>query len=530
MSTSNKFSPSNLMWAAEYRGFIHQWVPEIPNGLDGVKAFHHSGVDYLYIPWSIKNCVGMGVSPVPPDYHWPVAGGRTPYSHQIATTNFVLSNKESFILSSQGTGKTLASSWAMDLMIRETKLPVLIIAPLSTLEATWSKSFFINFPHLKVTVLHGSKARRVKLLEAPADVYVINPDGVKTIESELCKTRKFCCINLDESTAAKNHKSGRWKSLNAVFDAHRNHAWLIGMTGTPIANSPVAAYGQVKLLRPIWTKNKYPYFTHFKQAVVTTVNNFIDLPKKDAQNTVIEFMQPSIRFSLADCRELPDRIFETRIAPMTKEQHNAYEAMRKHLMAEHKEQQITAVNEGVKILKLAQIAAGVAYDEEGKATLLPFGPRLDTILELIEEAERKVIIFAGLTSLIDRLQHELEKRKMTVSVVDGRTASHARRDIFNNFETKPDPHILICHPNTVSHGLTLNAASTMIWATPLYDAETFQQALARNQRLDSTQPTVVAMIVSSPVEEVMYDKLERKDKMQGSFLEAIALDSKKYTQ
>jgi len=344
------------------------------------------------------------------------------------------------------------------LMIKETGLPVLIIAPLSTLSATWEKTFFLNFQHLKVVILHGSKAKREKLLETPADVYVINPDGVKTIEGALCKTRKFCCINLDESTAAKNHKSGRWKALNAVFDAHRSEAWLIGMTGTPIANAPTASYGQVKLLRPVWTKNQYPYYTNFKQAVVNTINQFIDIPKASANETVMRFMQPSIRFSLADCRELPDRIFETRSVQMTPEQGKMYEAMRKTLIAEHAAQQISAVNEGVKILKLAQIAAGVAYDEDGKVALLPFQPRLDAILETIEEAERKVIVFAGLTALIDRLKVEFEKRKLTVSVVDGRTSVNARRDIFNDFESKKDPHILLCHPNTVSHGLTLNAA------------------------------------------------------------------------
>ena len=184
----------------------------------------------------------------------------------------------------------------------------------------------------------------------------------------------------------------------------------------------------------------------------------------------------------------------------------------------------------MKILKLAQIAAGVAYDEHGKATLLPFGPRLEAILEVIEESERKVIIFAGLTALVDRLNDELSKRKYTTAVVDGRTNINARRDIFNKFETTKDPHILICHPNTVSHGLTLNAASTMIWATPLYDLETYSQALARNQRLDSTDRTVVCHIVGSPVEEIMYDKLEHKAKLEGSFLEIIALDSKKYVQ
>jgi SNF2 family DNA or RNA helicase len=302
------------------------------------------------------------------------------------------------------------------------------------------------------------------------------------------------------------------------------------MTGTPIANAPTAAYGQVKLLRPIWTNNRYPYFSHFKQAVVNTVNQFIDIPKANANDTVMSFMQPSIRFSLADCRELPDRIFETRTVQMTPEQGKMYETMRKTLIAEHAAQQISAVNEGVKILKLAQIAAGVAYDEEGKVALLPFQPRLDAILETIEEAERKVIVFAGLTALIDRLKHEFEKRKLTVSVVDGRTSVNARRDIFNDFENKKDPHILLCHPNTVSHGLTLNAASTMIWATPLYDAETWQQALARNQRLDSKDKTVVTMIVGSPVEEIMYNKLENKTILQGVFLDAIAEDSKRFVQ
>jgi SNF2 family DNA or RNA helicase len=522
------FTTSNLTYAAQYKGYIHPYVQEIPAGLTDVKAFAHANQNYLFIPHSINNAVVMGIPPVAPDYEW--HGGKKPYSHQVATTNFILSNRESFVLSSQGTGKTLSSAWAMDIMIKETKRPVLIVAPLSTLDATWAKTFFLGFPHLKVTVLHGSKSRREKLLELPADVYVINPDGIKTIEKALCDTRKFCCINVDELTCAKNHKSGRWASLNAVMNAHREHAWLIGMTGTPIANSPVAAYGQVKLLRPVWTKNKYPYFTTFKQAVCNTVNQFIDIPKAGAEQTVINFMQPSIRFSLADCRELPDRIFETRTVQMTKEQHVAYEAMRKHLTAEYQAQQVTAVNEGVKILKLAQIAAGVAYDEEGKATLLPFGPRLEAILEVIEESERKVIIFAGLTALIDRLADELTKRKYTVSVVDGRTSVNARRDIFNNFENQKDPHILLCHPNTVSHGLTLNAASTMIWATPLYDAEIYEQALARNQRLDSKDRTVVCHIVGSPCEEVMYEKLEHKGKMQGSFLEIVAEDSKKYVQ
>lgn len=119
------FEVAKLTYASQYKGYIHPYVLEIPAGIDGVKAFQHDGQNYLFFPHTIKNAVAMGVPPVRPDYEWwGSSHGRNPYTHQIATTNFILANKETFILSSQGTGKTLASSWAMDIMIAETKLPV----------------------------------------------------------------------------------------------------------------------------------------------------------------------------------------------------------------------------------------------------------------------------------------------------------------------------------------------------------------------------------------------------------------------
>lgn len=520
------FSPSNLMWAAEHRGFIHQWVPEIPNGLDGVKAFHHSGVDYLYIPWSIKNCVGMGVSPTPPNHNFP--GQFQPYNHQKATVDWILKHKSCYILNGMGSGKTVSLLWAADLLMRETKMPILVSAPLSTLRHTWEKTVFINFPHLKTVVLHGSADKRRKLLETPADIYLCNPDGIGIIEEQLRKVRKFCLICCDESTYFKNARSARFKAMKSVCDAHREHAKIVLMTGSPTAERPTDAYGQVKLADPVRCSNMYPYFSNFRDATMNKVAQFVEVPKARAEEIVKAFMQPAIRFALEDCRDMPERIYVTREVKMCKEQYEAYESMRKHLLAEFKEHTLTAVNAGVAAIKLSQIAAGSVYSETGEVAYLPYKDRLDNIVDLLNETEKKSIIFCAFTSLIDRLKSDLTKAGFKCASVDGRTSANERNQIFNEFEADHGLQCILAHPKTMAHGLSLLNATTIIWATPSQSAEEVTQAEARNFRLSSTHRCVIVRLCGSPIEEKLWAKIDNKLDMQKAVLDAVAEDSKKY--
>ena len=127
--------------------------------------------------------------PMKVHYDWPKASGKfLPFAAQIETANFVTMHNRCFILNSMGTGKTVSSLWAYDYMrSRKQVKKALIVCPLSTMERTWADEVFKTFPHLDVQVLYGSRARRQKLLKEDADLYIINIDGLKTIEDDLKK-------------------------------------------------------------------------------------------------------------------------------------------------------------------------------------------------------------------------------------------------------------------------------------------------------------------------------------------------------
>lgn len=522
------FDPTKLTYVPQYKGYVFEWVPELPAGVEGVKAFQHEGKDYLFYPHTIKNAVAMGVSPVPPNHVFP--GQFQPYSHQRATVEWILKHKASYILNSMGSGKTISLLWAADLLIKETGMPILVCAPLSTLQHTWAKTVFINFPHLKVAILHGGAEKRKKLLEIPADIYLCNPDGIGIIEAQLQKVRRFSLICCDESTYFKNARSSRFKSMKAVCDAHRNHAKIVLMTGSPTAERPTDCYAQVKLADPVRCANMYPYFSNFRDATMIRLGQFVEVPKATAESVVTNFMQPAIRFSLEDCRDMPERIYVTREVKMSPEQYKAYEAMRKHLLAEFQEHTLTAANAGVAALKLSQIAAGCVYSEDGTAARLPYKDRLETIVELLNETEKKSIVFCAFTSLIDRLKEDLKKAGFNCASVDGRTSSSERNRIFNEFESDGGINCLLAHQKTMAHGLNLLNATTIIWATPTQSAEEVIQAEARNFRLSSTHRCVIVRLCGSPIEEKLWAKIDNKLDMQKAVLDAVAEDSKRYLE
>lgn len=520
------FNVANLTYAAPYKCFIHPYVTEIPAGLEGVVAFSHDGQNYLMIPCNIKNSVAMGVSPVPPDYIFP--GQFQPYSHQKATVEWILKHKNAYVLNGMGSGKTISLLWAANLLMQETKLPTLVVAPLSTLRHTWEKTVFLNFPELRTVILHGGAAKRKKLLEMPADVYLCNPDGIGIIEEELKRVRKFGLICCDESTYFKNARSARFRAMKSVCDAHRQHAKIILMTGSPTAERPTDAYGQVKLADPVRCANMYPYFSNFRDATMNRVAQYIEVPKAKAEEVVKNFMQPAIRFALEDCKDMPERIYITREVKMSKEQYDAYEAMRKHLLAEFKEHTLTAANAGVAAIKLSQIAAGSIYSETGEIAYLPYKDRLDTIVDILNETEKKAIIFCAFTSLVDRLKGDLNNAGFNVVSVDGRVSANERNHIFNTFEKDKHPNVIVAHPKTMAHGLSLLNATTIIWATPSQSAEEVIQAEARNFRLSSTHRCVIVRLCGSGIEEKLWAKIDNKLDMQRAVLDAVAEDSKKY--
>lgn len=487
------------------------------------KVFEHQGRKLVAVPHKpletkVLNNLGFDVpNPLLWHYDWP--GRYTPFDKQRITTEFAVDHPRVFVLSSMGTGKTMSVLWAYDWMRKHGVVnKLLVTAPLSVLERGWGDSLWQNFPHLNFAVLHGSREKRLKLLaNLDFDVYVINHDGVQIIASELAKRPDIDIVAVDEGAIYRNSSTHRWRALNHVLNQQKINRRIIWMTGTPTPNAPTDAWAQCRIVCPA---NVPQYFGKFRDSVMRQVSQFKWVARDNATDTVFNVMQPAIRYSLDDCVDLPEQMFETRQAEMTPDQKRAYAQMLATLRAQAAEGEIMAVNEAVKASKLVQIACGVAYGPDRQEIHVPATNRIEVIREIVEQSEGKVLVFVPFLPVISYVAGELAK-DWPVAVVCGDTKKNDRDQIYGDFQSAKDPHVIVAQPGVMSHGLTLTAATTIVWYAPINSNETYEQACARTRRPGQKRTTVVVHVCGSEVERRMYVRLQNKQKMQGLLLEML---------
>lgn len=483
------------------------------------KRFDYKGTELVAVPHRLDETrvlrnLGFA-APSPIKYHYDWSGQYQPFFAQRETADFLTINPKAFVLNDLGTGKTLSVLWTFD-YLRQMGLAkkMLIVSPLSTLEHTWADEVFRHFPHLTTGVLYGTKERRLKMLKEDVDIYLVNHDGIKVIQDELIARTDIDTITVDEIASFRNGSSGRWKSLNKIC-AGRERVW--GLTGTPTPNLPTDAWAQCRLIAP---ERIPPYFGKFREAVMKQFGPFKWLPREGATEIVAAAMQPAVRFTREECVDLPPCIYLDRTVALSKEQADAYRTMQAKLKMEFEEQQVTAVNEAVKLQKLIQIACGVVYDSEGNDVILPNDPRVAVVREVIEEAGTKVIVFVPFKGVLRHVAEQLSK-DFSVAVVSGDTPTAERREIFRDFQKARDPRVLVAQPAAMSHGLTLTAASTIIWYAPITSNEVYQQANGRITRPGQKHTQFIVNIEATPVERRIYDRLKNKQSLQGLLLSTV---------
>jgi SNF2 family DNA or RNA helicase len=377
----------------------------------------------------------------------------------------------------------------------------------------WDTEVFAYFQHLSTGVLWGSKAKRLAELAKPKQIYIINHDGVGTILAELCARRDIDCVVIDEVAAFRNARSTRWKNMNALLMG-RKYAW--GLTGSPTPQAPTDAYGQVKLLLPARVPK---YFNEFQRRVMMQVSQFRWVPKRDAKEQVYDMMQPAVRYKRDDCVELPPVIYQHRSVPLSKEQDRVYHELMKKLKLNFQEGTLVAVNEGVLYGKLLQITSGWVYTHNRNIVDLDPAPRLEALMEILDEAEGKVIVFVDYIHAAERVHQALVAAGYDATQVSGKTPVGERNLIFNAFQKDASPRVLVAHPKCMSHGLTLTAANVIVWYTPTTSLETYEQACARITRPGQQRKSLIVHLTGTPVESKLYRRLQQKASVQGALLE-----------
>jgi len=465
------------------------------------------GMHEVAVYWGLNEAqqlADLGVKDVPSpllrDYQW--TGKLTPFEHQRTTASFLTLHKRAFCFSEAGTSKTACVIWAVDYLMKLGLVKrVLVVCPMSIMKAAWQKDLFKFAMHRSCAVAYGDPKARKKTIDSGVEFVIINYDGVEVVHQELMDA-KFDIVVIDELNSYKNVQTRRWKLMKELTDTVE---WLWGLTGTPAAQSPLDAYGLAKLIRP---ERAPKYFGQYRDMVMYKVSQFVWKPKITANKTVHTMLQPAIRFEKKDCLDLPPVVIVSREAPLTPQQQKYYKLLKKQMTMEAAGQSITSVNAAVNLNKLLQISGGAVYSDTGEVVEFDVSNRLNVVLEVIEEASHKVLVFVPFTHTIALLRDFLTAKGITCEVIAGAVSANKRSDIFDAFQTLPDPRVLIIQPQAAAHGVTLTAADTVVWYAPVASVETYLQANARIDRPGQRHNMTIVNVVGSGVEERLYTMLQ----------------------
>jgi SNF2 family DNA or RNA helicase len=461
-------------------------------GLDEVRVLKNLGV---------KNVP----SPIFGRYEWP--GRFKPMAHQKETASFLTLNRRAFVLSEPGTGKTLSALWAADYLMKRGEVRrCLILCPLSIMHSAWMQDLGNSVIHRSAVVAHHPQAaRRIELIQENYEFVIVNYEGLGLIANEVKNDGRFDLIIVDEANAYKNPQTKRWKALASVLTPD-TYLWM--MTGTPASQSPVDAYGLAKLVNPT---NVPKFYTAWRDQVMQKITMFKWAPKPDAADRVFAALQPAIRFTKAQCLDLPPVLTTTREVPLTPQQAKYYNLLRDQMVAMAAGETITAVNAAGVLNKLLQISTGVSYTDNQEVVEFDATPRLNVLLEALEQTDRKVIVFALFRAAISTISAFLTKNGVACEEIHGGVTATKRGDIIKRFQTQPNPRVLVMQPQATAHGITLTAADTVIFYGPLMSVEQYVQCIARADRKgQSSDKVTVIHIEGSPVEKRMFKALSSK--------------------
>lgn len=487
------------------------------------RVIEDGGKSYVAIKWDLeayqklKDIVDC-LHPMQAFYDWPLIDGKHKlFEHQLKTIQFFVDHKRCICLNEMGLGKTASALIAADYLMSIGLLKkCLILSPLSTLECVWANEIQSTIPWRSHAIIHGTAAKRKEKLALNTDFAILNHDGLQVVFDIVSRDKAFGLILVDESSVYRNGGSERYKKLKALISPHHRF-WA--MSGSPTPNAPTDCHSIARIINPDGVTR---YFGAFRKETMYPSGPFKWVARKGSEHIVKRALTPSIRFKKSECLDLPPQIFERREATLTAEQDRIFKAMRNKMEAEVDGEKLTAINAAAKFGVLRQILGGCykVAGEEVQYNEIDCQPRINALLEAIEESEAKCICFVPYTGMLHMVATAIAKHH-TVKIIEGATPSAERNEIIDDFQNKESPKVIVASDKCISHGVTLTEADTVIWYCPTTSSDSFAQSNARVDRPGQKRTTTVVLIGAHKFEWAMYDALKDKLDMQQVVLDLM---------
>lgn len=493
----------------------------------------HNG--YVAFPRTLYNCqvaqwMGLPTPPIMDDYDWPIAPGRRPLAHQMLCANFHVLNPRCFNLSDMGTMKTLSALWSADYLMRANKVKTLVVCPRSIRQRVWGDEIFANFiGRRSFEILEGTAEKRVKTINKNADFYIINHDGVKIgarrkgrrrwefegLSKQLQERRDIQIVIIDEADAYKDGSTNRSRVTHGLL-ADRCYLWL--MTGTPTPTAPTDAHGLALFVNNANGET----FTNFKRRTMIQLSQFKWIPHRDGYKEAQKLLQPSIRIDIKDVWDGPELTTQQREIELTSHQQQLLRELKNKLKIEVASGvNIIPANEADSRNKAIQICLGAVYDAGHNWHELDAQNRIKEAIAVIQQSKGKILVFIGLTSVVELVYQKLTEAGIACAKVTGATSDKDRNAIFDAFQNEELPRVILADPGTMAHGLNLYAATTVLWFGPTDKTGLYLQGNKRAHRPGQRHPVTVVQFVSSALERQIFKRLENNETLQGTLLDWI---------
>lgn len=442
-----------------------------------------------------------------------------PHDYQRYCIDRIISDSSLGLFLDMGLGKTVITLTAVNELIynRFEVGKVLVIAPKKVAETTWTNEArkWEHLHNLRVSRVIGTLTQRVRALNTPADIYVINRENVPWLVEYDRNSWRFDMVVIDELSSFKSSKAQRFKSLCYVRPHIKR---IVGLTGTPASNGLIDLWAQIYLLDEGARLGKK--ITHFRTRYCdcnTHGGHFSTYAMKEGAEESIKAAISDICISMKaeDYLQLPECTVVDVPVYMDKHTEKRYEEFERDMLLQIDEATLDAGTAAVLSGKLMQFANGAVYDEN-KNVVEIHSEKLETLTELIEGLNgQHALIFYNFRHDLERILKHFEKSPLVIRELK------TSQDEADWNTGKID--LLLAHPASAGYGLNLQQGGHhAIWFGLNWSLELYEQANKRLHRQGQQEKVIIHRLITQGTrDEDVAAALEGKQDVQNALLEAL---------
>ena len=465
-----------------------------------------------------------------------------PYEHQKEFLKYSEKHARMLLLDQPGLGKTKQSLDLISNRIRANQISkALIVIGVGSLQYNWlaevKKHTDLN-GYILGTRAVGKSGIKTKigsgkdklddvnrLQKMNAQVLITNietlrNDNIVAALVNQIKAGVLGMIVVDEVHKCKNPKAKQTKGLHQL-----NTHYKVGLTGTPIVNSPLDLFSMM-----LWLNRTVPPKTYFeaKYCLKGGFQNKETVGFKNIEDLSEDFDCWSLRRTKQECLDLPEKTVQTIHFDMLPEQEKLYKEIQKDLRERSAEILASASPMG----QLVGLRKATSCPPRVMETFPPEAcAKLETLLDIVEEVTesgQKIVIFCHHVFTIEYLDWALRKHKYNPALVYGAITPEVRSANVDAFQNIPECNIILGNYQTLGTGFNLTAGSTIVEYELPWTAADEEQAQDRCHRIGQFNPVnIIRLITKDTCDEVNEQIIDDKEELAANFISTSKQDEKK---